>query len=113
MIDAKVFIQEYKRMCHYYSRVRKNCKECPASNNEGYCSGVQFPDDDTIDKIDKWVKDNPVKTRQSEFLKIFPNAKMWDDKGFLSVCPKTLDTKEGCSSTCFDCCKKYWNEVVE
>ena len=113
MIDAKVFIQEYKRMCHYYSRVRKNCKGCPASNDEGYCSEVALPDTDTIDKIDKWVKDNPVKTRQSEFLKIFPNAKMWSDDKFLSICPQKLESTRECINFCYDCCRKYWSEVVE
>lgn len=112
-MDAKDFINEYKRMCHYYSRVRKNCKECPASNNDGYCAGVQMPDIETIDKIDKWVKDNPVKTRQSEFLKIFPNAKMWSDDNFLSICPQKLDATRKCLNICYDCCRKYWNEVVE
>lgn len=117
MIDAKLFIQEYKRMCHYYSRVRKNCKECPASNDEGYCSEVALPDIDTIDKIDKWVKEHPAKTRQSELLEHYPYAKKWEDESFIGICPKQLVEIYECGAkrgqTCYECCKEYWGEVVE
>lgn len=58
----------------------KDCNECPVYKNNT-CSMIGFDDystksiEETVSKVEQWAKDNPVKTRQSEFLKMFPNAK--------------------------------------
>lgn len=50
-----------------------------------------YADDETIERyvarVEQWAKDHPVKTRQSEFLKMFPNARI-DDSRVLIFCPK-------------------------
>ena len=73
----------------------------------------------------KWMP-KPKKTRQSEFLKIFPNAHEGDD-GVLNIYPcivdETLDTGgfphgTACDRAeryggCYECKMAYWNEEVE
>jgi hypothetical protein len=80
---------------------------------------VGFDDDsvecieETISKVEQWAKDHPVKTRQSELLKIFPDAKI-DDDGILAFCPDAFSPKEiddeHCHkyNKCEECRKDYW-----
>ena len=85
-MDAVEFFKTVNRICK-----NKDCNECPVAK-EGWCM-VGFDDDsvknidETISKVEQWAKDHPVKTRQSEFLKMFPNARI-DDSGVLLFCPK-------------------------
>jgi len=44
--------------------------------------------EDVVEQVEQWVKEHPVKTRQSEFLKMFPSASI--DAGAVCICPKTL-----------------------
>jgi hypothetical protein len=118
-MDVKKFISECKRMCNYYGG-RGHCKRmigettelCPLWNLAN-CAYLPDWDAESIDEVEKWSKTHPVNTRQSEFLKLFPNAKMWSDDNFLSICPKKLDATRECLNLCYDCCRKYWSEVVE
>ena len=68
--------------------------------------------EETISKVEQWAKDHPVKTRQSEFLKIFPNA----DIDNILPCDLDKNLKRGhChddDAGCFYCKKNYWNEEV-
>lgn len=49
-----------------------------------------------------------IKTRKSEFLKMFPNAKM-ESNGFPCSPPCNLDTTIPCRAhTCEQCKKEYW-----
>lgn len=65
----------------------------------------------------KW-KRRPKKTRQDEFLKIFPNASV-THSGLLGVKPCTFEgrsfIKQKCDSyaTCLDCRREYWLQEVE
>lgn len=66
--------------------------------------------EETVSEVEQWAKDHPVKTRQSEFLKMFPNANTID--GVLTICPiaidKALDDSERCLGTpCHKCLEKY------
>ena len=60
-----------------------------------------------------WSKEHSKKTRQSEFLKMFPNARI-DDNGTLLICPRHVDVtaidSRRClgSPTCTECLKEYW-----
>ena len=64
---------------------------------------------------EQWAKENPIKTRQEEFLKMFPNAKI-DDDGIMNICPEFLD-RNACDwydtgIECRDCRKFYWTQEV-
>lgn len=57
---------------------------------------------------------HPIKTRQSEFLKLFPNAQT--DSGCLNACPMDVFGNMGidCNKrTCFECKKEFWLQEVE
>lgn len=66
--------------------------------------------------MSKWER-RPKKTRQSEFLKLFPNASV-THSGILGVKPCTFEgrnfIKQKCDSyaTCLDCQKDYWLREV-
>lgn len=108
-MDAVKFFKTVNRSCK-----NQGCKTCPAFK-EGMC--MVAPDDDaiknieeTISKVEKWGKEHPVKTRQSEFLKLFPNAAIDEDNGILCIKPCTIDESIGCTNGkgCDDCYRKYW-----
>ena len=66
--------------------------------------------------VEKWSAEHPIKTRQSEFLKMFPNAKLVN--GHINICPKAInDTVTNyidCRNLlCSDCKEKYWLEEVK
>jgi hypothetical protein len=101
------------------------CEPCPLysvlARKCGFAASViPNPDIDTIknnvDRVIKWAKDHPVKTRQSEFLKLFPNATIDEDNGILCIKPCTIDESIGCTNGkgCDDCYRKYWlTEVTD
>lgn len=109
-MDAVEFYQTVNRICK-----NKDCNECPVYKNNTCCM-IGFDDDsvksieETISKVEQWAKDHPVKTRQSEFLKMFPNAAIDEDNGILCIKPCTIDESIGCTNGkgCDDCYRKYW-----
>lgn len=109
-MDAVEFFQTVNRICK-----NKDCNECPVYKNNTCCM-IGFDDDsvksieETISKVEQWAKDHPVKTRQSEFLKMFPNAAIDEDNGILCIKPCTIDESIGCTNGkgCDDCYCKYW-----
>ena len=71
--------------------------------------------------VEKWAAEHPAKTRQSEFLKQYPEAKPRQD-GVLTICPSVISAvhrnEEGLcanpSEKCDDCRRKFWlAEVTE
>lgn len=68
----------------------------------------------------KWDAEHPVKTRQSEFLKLFPGAAPTKD-GVLSICPNAFspvykDERGLCKwhyADCDNCCRQFWSAEVE
>lgn len=74
--------------------------------------------DFAIETVQKWNDEHPIKTRQSEFLKMFPNARIRhhnSDCLVLDICPALLDKRLSCeeSISCAICQKDYWLEVIE
>lgn len=85
-MDAVEFLRARRKLCD-----DNVCREsCPLF----YCCA-----DDTEDirirqvlAVEQWTKEHPVKTRQSEFLKMFPNARIESD-GMPSICPIVVDKR--------------------
>ena len=112
----KATIYDYARMCNSYDV----CNECPLYHRN--CGIKKGCDDILIDEPDKaneiilkWCKEHPTKIRQSEFLKMFPNA-VTNGKGRLSICPKNLDGNYGCElkpNACGECMDNYWLAEVD
>lgn len=68
--------------------------------------------------VERWADEHPAGTRQSEFLKMFPDAKI-DDDGILALCPEAFSPKEiddeHCHkyNKCEECRKDYWLTEVQ
>ena len=116
-MDIAEFFKTVNRLCK-----NRTCGECPIWKN-GTCM-ADFGDDsvksieETISKVEQWAKDHPVKTRQSEFLKMFPDAGT-GESGILIFCPRQFDPKNVNSvychrHACFECRNNYWlTEVTD
>ena len=120
-MDAIEYLKVKARMCGAY-----NCNKCDlyhVAHMEDHmgCTGFEkeFPEK-AVEIVERWAKEHPVKTRQSEFLKLFPNAEL-DEDGILYLMPCRLDRTfpkgvfEKCYKTnnCTKCRKDYWLSEVE
>lgn len=115
-MDTVEFFKTVNRLCK-----NQGCETCPIGK-KGYCM-VGSDDDsvksieETVSKVEKWAKDNPVKTRKSEFQKMFPNANMYSIT--TTFCTAHFDKKKACEVSvpseemCEKCRYKYWNEEVD
>ena len=108
MNKEKANIYDFVRMCKANIH---DCATCPMWN---YNCTISTMDSTNVDKANeiilKWCKEHPITTRQSEFLKIFPNAPKLKT-GILRICPKLVDETfdiNCCASPCLECQKFYW-----
>ena len=117
-MDAVKFLREKNRMCSMY----KNCFECLIGNGKGGCqAGIvrdqEVTEEELVSIVEKWADEHPAKTRQSEFLKMFPNAKRNGD--YIDICPKIVDVKlvDQCKEydhydSCDGCKKYFWRDEL-
>lgn len=102
-MDALKFAKQKRRMCLSFPM----CEECPfkgISCNVGYTNKSIEHDKKIIDAVEKWAAEHPEKTRQSEFLKMFPNAPL-DENGISKVFPCKIDESYGKDEQKANCCK--------
>ena len=114
-MDAVEFLRTRRKLCD-----DNVCGEsCPLF----YCCDEDIEDNRIrqVLVVEKWGKEHPVKTRQSELLKLFPEAIMLCDE-YLNICPAQLSSecrdKEtgGCYAPGMDCvkCKRdFWLKEIE
>lgn len=111
-MDAVEFFKTANRLCK-----DQGCKKCPACK-EGVCMVMRMIrlDDnsaksieETISKVEKWAKEHPVKTRQSAFLRMFPNADLCRDVIDISPCSIEKEMRKCCGDrNCGECKRTYW-----
>lgn len=123
-MDAKEFWKEFGRMCDSHL-----CGDCPAKDL--YCSHTMAfnanNDTSIVDAVEKWLKEHPRKTRQSEFLEQFPKTPcigsgeirlypcqlghrlVFDSHGYKFV----PDGGECETKSCMGCRENFWNELVK
>ena len=121
-MDAVAYFKAYARMCDSFDSKNnitgKPCVGCPLDDIGRGCHMNDLTNnaEECVAAVEKWAKEHPVKTRQSELLKLFPEASMLDD-GCLNICPNQFVSeyrdKEtgGCYSLKMDCgkCKRdFW-----
>lgn len=116
-MDAVKYLKERKRMCS-----STNCCECPLytrNNGKGKNCNVIEKDyaEEAVAIVEKWSTEHQAKTRQSELLNMFPNARL-NYEGVIAICPKYIDktfNKKGMCNyvSCDNCQKKYWLAEVE
>lgn len=118
-MDAVEFFKMANRLCE------KGCAECPIRKKDicivrrmARLGDTSVEDiEEMVSKVEQWAKDNPSKTRQSEFLKMFPDAQIYND--VIWLCPRYIDCgyrqEENCNEiSCFDCKRKFWlTEVTD
>ena len=106
-MDAVEFYKAFKRMCD-----KTDCKDCLLDQKCRPSANVE--PEEVVELVEEWSKDHPVKTRQSEFLKMFPNVVM--TRGVIALRPCRLDTQinECSGSDCDKCKRAYWlTEVTD
>lgn len=116
-MDAIEFLTERKRLCGSY----KGCVGCPFGAAE--CVVRDMTSEDTCKRIvtavEKWSKENPRKTRQTELLNMYPEAHV-SENGSLYICPASVssayrDANGNCKVhrlKCADCRKEFWSKEV-
>lgn len=114
-MDAVEFLKALGRLCNNYP-CGDNCPlidSCDDESVDGYVRKVQT--------VEQWAKEHPVKTRQSEFLKQWPDAEIGDD-GYPSVAPcqlyKDMEKKDEngvcCKKCgCAECRRDFWLKEIE
>lgn len=120
-MDAVTYIKEYKRMCEYFDSKEnpaRACEGCPLEWLPNGCHMIEIADnaEKCVTAVEQWANEHPVKTRQSEFLKMFPEASVLYDE-YLNICPAQISSEcrdkktGGCYDPGMDCgkCKRdFW-----
>lgn len=115
-MDAIEFIKERQRLCQTYVC----CLECPAGNGNYGCkfnTASGYDATEQIRLLEDWSAAHPLRTRQYEFLKQYPNAPR-DCEGILMIDPCDLDItihgKDECyTDNCLKCRHEYWSREVK
>lgn len=116
-MDAVKFTRAAMRMCNaYYSK----CWSCPAGDDTSCkldSSYSAISAEEKVAIVEQWAKEHPIKTRQSVFLEMFPNAPIFPDTGIVKISPCEVDEvlRRNCPGVgcCLECRKKFWLAEVE
>ena len=116
-MDAIKFMKEKKRMCESYSMCTEACPlKIPVYENGFTCIRYCFDNPEkAVAIVEKWSAEHPVKTRQSEILKIIPDATIRNGILITNPCVVNEKIKERCKKYdyCRDCREEYWLAEVE
>ena len=114
-MDAIEYVKQRERMCDYYG----DCDKCPAKEVICCSSIDEIPK--MVPIVEKWAKEHPVKTRQSEFFKQWPDAEIGYD-GLPTVAPCQLniellqcESQKDCEDrgVCNKCRRDFWLKEIE
>lgn len=112
-MDAVEYLKTLDRMRHCeclkceFRKVRSGIETCPVWQ--------RTHPEEAVAIVEKWAKEHPIKTRQSEFLEHYPDARILAH-GCLNVCPMNVfsDTDINCNAQpCIECKKEFWLSEVE
>ena len=115
-MDAVEFLKEGTRMCNSYEA----CVGCPMYPTDDCCM-VKMNLKQMISIVEQWAKEHPIKTRQSEFLKMWPDAEISDD-GLPAIAPCQLNVlfihgkaQKDCEDrgVCNKCRRDFWLKEIE
>lgn len=114
MMDAVEFLKTLSRMCNC------GCFKCEfgkrLSGFESCTVWQKTHPDEAVAIVEKWAKEHPIKTRQSEFLKLFPGADVGEMDGCLTLNPCNVYEKmrkECDGRKCSECRKAFWSAEVK
>lgn len=121
-MDAVNFLVTRDRMCRSFNGRCNGCEVNERMGVDDMCIYymAQHPQE-VVEIVERWGKEHPRKTRQSEFLKMFPEAFVY--QGSIDVEPcKIVKSKydtEQCKLrktrewSCENCREQFWHEEVE
>ena len=118
-MDAVDYLKTLNRICKE-KEWGSSCMDCPGVHICGVriYNATQEEMDKAINAVEEWAKEHPAKTRQSELMKLIPNAKTIN--GIINVYPCLIDPLydespmgECTGSDCDQCRRKYWSEEIE
>lgn len=69
-----------------------------------------------VEAAEQWAAEHPVKTRQSEFLKLFPGVDVYETDGCLTLNPCIIYEKmrkECAGKLCSECRRAFWLAEVD
>lgn len=109
-MEALEFFKARKRMCE-----AMKCDSCKLYHMQGGCCIAPEKEkiaacEEAIAIVEQWAAEHPIKTRQSEFLKHYPDARILAH-GCLNTCPMDVfsDADINCNAQpCFECKKAFW-----
>ena len=107
-MDALEFIKAIKQMLSAGAN-NSTVQKYISAYKKNDCEGM-------VKAAEQWAAAHPVKTRQSEFLKLFPGADIGKMDGCLTLNPCHFYQKmqEECSGrSCSDCRREFWLAEVE
>ena len=118
-MDAVEFLKETKRYCKW-------CKNTTQDGKKRLCDACYFEKLNDIfnlhpmaygkfvETVEQWAKAHPEKTRQSEFLKMWPDAEISDD-GLPTIAPCQLNIELHCEDrgVCDKCRRDFWLKEIE
>ena len=125
-MDAVEFLKEAKRYCKW-------CKNTTQDGKKRLCDVCYFEKLNDIfnlhpmayskfvETVEQWVKEHPVKTRQDEFFKQWPDAEIGYD-GLPTVAPCQLniellqcESQDDCEErgVCDKCRRDFWLNEIE
>lgn len=115
-MDAVKFVREYLRMC---TKVDE-CEDCPVYKTD-FCTvpakeRSQESAEEIVTLVEGWSASHPRKTRQSVFLKQWPEAEISFTDGCLTLDPCKFYKKmrkECVGKLCSDCRREFWMQEVE
>ena len=113
-MDAVEYLTELNRMC----RAHQACDGCPILDCGKIGCGVSdsAPIElvDTVEIVEQWSKEHPVRTRQSVFLERYPDTLLVG--GAIYICPIYIDGGSCYNyhggTDCSKCKQKYWSQEV-
>lgn len=103
-MDAVTFIKERRRMYKVSGKHSPTLAEC-------------VPPEDVVKEVEEWSTAHPRQTRQTVFLRQYPNAKV-DGNGVPCVYPceieHGMENVVDCNTqSCIDCRQIFWMQEVE
>lgn len=114
-MDAAEYFKIKKRVC---KSVNYRCDECFIANCVEECCDFELNHpEEAVSIMEQRAEEHSVRTRQSEFLKMFPNASL-DSNGSVDICPKATDLAtfscdDGAHGGCLRCRQRYWQQEVK
>lgn len=117
-MDAVKYLKELHRMC----TKSHTCDDCPIYKATGRNCGMAYSNAEMlaghVGIVEQWAKEHPVETRQSRFLKEFPNTSVYVD-GTIDICPRYMDKTKECEvwedaeKECVECEREFWGTEVD